>query len=70
MLVRSKEAWFDLVPELATARIAQTASHRAAHLSKGNLKGQWDAVLQAARGAEAGQSASAGTLENTAKSPS
>lgn len=54
VLVRSKEAWFDLVPELATAKIAHTASHRAAHLSKGNLKGQWDAVLQAARGGAPG----------------
>lgn len=49
VLVRSEAAWLELVPELAKAKLARTASQRAAHLSKGNLKENWGAVLGAVR---------------------
>ncbi|PNG50357.1 MULTISPECIES: hypothetical protein [unclassified Variovorax] len=50
VLVRSVAAWFELVPELAGAKLARTASQRSAHLSKGNLKSYWEGVLRAVRG--------------------
>jgi hypothetical protein len=53
VLVRSEAAWLDLVPELARAPLTRTASQRAAHLSRGNLRESWETVLHAVRGGAA-----------------
>lgn len=52
VLVRSREAWLTLVPELRSQPPILTAHTLTAHLSRGNLGHGWNRVAEAIRRAE------------------
>ncbi len=52
VMVRSRDSWLRLVPELGTQPIILTAHTLTAHLSRGNLGDGWHRVAEAIRRAE------------------
>lgn len=52
VLVRSRDAWLTLVPELRSQPIILTAHTLTAHLSRGNLGQGWNLVAEAIQRAE------------------
>jgi hypothetical protein len=51
VLVRRRDAWLNLVPELREQVVVHTAHPLAAHLSRGNLRDGWNVLMEAMRGA-------------------